>query len=160
MRIVERMDEGKTHLGLQLACMSVGIVERFAFQYYIAAYALGLHHFHGWRGARHHDGDRHVQPRTVIGKPLRMVAGRRRDHAALALFVGQQQERVERTALLVGGSELVVLELQPDIRTNNLAERLRIHGGGAHHRTRDPLCRGLHIFESEAVVCSGHSCPR
>ena len=56
----------------------------------------------------------------MIGEPLRMVAGRGRDHAARALLVGQVQQFVERAAFLVGGGELEILELQPDLGAGQL----------------------------------------
>jgi hypothetical protein len=71
---------------------------------------------------RHDDGHRNAEPLAVIGDRLRMVAGRRRDHAARALLLGQLQQFVERAALLVGGGELEVLELQPDLGADDLGQ--------------------------------------
>jgi hypothetical protein len=45
-----------------------------------------------------------------------MIAGRGGDHAAGALLRRERQQLVERAALLEAGGELVVLELEVDLR--------------------------------------------
>src|SRR3546814_5410135 len=93
----------------------------------LAANAFGLHHLDRGGSARHHDGHRNAKPRAVIAQPLRMVAGRCCDHTACALFFIEVQQRIERAALLVGGGELQVLELQPDFSAGNLRKRSEEH---------------------------------
>ena len=72
--------------------------------------------------SRHHDRRRNAEPLGVIRDRLRMVAGRRGDHAARALLRRQLQQFVERAALLVGGGELQILELQPDFGADDLGQ--------------------------------------
>ena len=145
MRIVEGVDEGEPQFLLELAGMGIGFVEGFPFQHDIAAYALGLHDLNRGRGARHDDGDRHAQARTVIAEALAVVTRRRGDHAAFALCLVHQQQRIQRAALLVCGGELQVFELQPDFRARDVGKRLAEHGRRAHDRSRDAIRRRLNV---------------
>ena len=71
--------------------------------------------------------------------------------AACALLLIEMQQRVERAALLIGGGELVVLELEPDVGPGNFRQCLRTQHRRAHHRAFDP-CRGsADIVEGEEV---------
>jgi hypothetical protein len=115
-RVVEGMDKGQAQLLFHAAGISIGFVEGFAFQHHLAAHALGLHHLHGGRGLGHHDRHGHAKAAAVIGQALGMVAGAGRDDAAFALFLGQMQKGIERAAFLIGGGELQVFELQPDLQ--------------------------------------------
>ena len=157
-RIVERMDEGQTQLLFHCPGIFIRLVKGFAFQHHLAAHALGLHHLHRGGRARHHDGDRHAQPRAVIGKPLRMVARARRDHALGALFCRQVQQRVQRPAFLVGGGELLVLELQPDVRAGNGRQGLAVQGGCAHHGIANRIRSGADIGDVEAGFRRSRDC--
>ena len=56
----------------------------------------------------------------MIGEALAMISGRRGDDATLGLIVGELQQGVEGPALLIGGCELEVLELNPDLSPGNL----------------------------------------
>ena len=98
----------------------------------VAPWPCGLRHLHRRRRLRHDDDRRNAEPLGVIGDRLRVIAGRCRDHAARALFVGQLQQFVERAALLVGGGELQILELQPDFRADDLRQ-----GPADQHRRAD-----------------------
>ena len=60
-----------------------------------------------------------------------------------------QQKRVECAALLVGGGELLVLELEPDLGAGDLRQRDRMQRRRAHHRAGDPLGRGAHVGDVE-----------
>ena len=62
------------------------------------------------------------EPLRMIGDRLRMVAGGRGDHPAGAVFGRKLKQFVERAALLVGGGELEVLELQPDLGADDLGQ--------------------------------------
>ena len=62
-----------------------------------------------------------AEPLRMIGNRLRVVAGRGRDHSARALLRRELQQFVERAALLVGGGELQILELQPDFGADDFA---------------------------------------
>ena len=102
--------------------------------------------------------------RALIGEALRMVAGRRRDHAARALLVGELQQLVERAALLVGGGELQVLEFQPHVGAGQDRKRLRMERRRPHDAGRDPFVGAADIGDGDAVVvgtaggcfCGGH----
>ncbi len=104
--IVEGVDEGKPALLLELTGMGIGLVEGLAEQFDLPADALGLHHLHRRRGLGHHDGHRHAQPCAVIGQALAVISRRGRDHPARTSFLVEQQQGVERPALLVGRGEL------------------------------------------------------
>ena len=123
-RVVERVDEGQPALLFEFTRMRIGFVESLAMEDDLPANAFGLHHLHARGGLRHHDRDRDPQPSAVIAEPLRVVAGRGCNYAARLLLVAQVEQGVERAALLVSGSELVVLELEPDVRPRNLRQRL------------------------------------
>ncbi len=78
-----------------------------------------------------------------------MVARTRRDHAARALLVSQLQQRVERPTLLVGGGELLVLELEPDLGPGNRGQRLRMQRRRTHDGARDAPGGGAHIVDGQ-----------
>ena len=88
----------------------------------LGAVARGLRHLHGRGRLGHHDHGRNTQPLGMISDRLRMVAGRCRNDAARPLFVRQLQQFVERAALLIGGGELKILELQPDFGADDLGQ--------------------------------------
>ena len=52
----------------------------------VGAVALGLRDLDGRRGVRHDDRRRDAEPLGMISDRLRVVAGRRRDHAARPLL--------------------------------------------------------------------------
>jgi hypothetical protein len=52
------------------------------------------------REHRHHDRRGYAEQLRVVRDPLRVVAGRRRDHAAPALLGRELQQRVARAAFL------------------------------------------------------------
>ena len=122
LRVVERVDEGQPLFLGQLERAGIGLVEHLAMQDHRGAMALGLHHLDRRGRLGHHDRDRNAEPPAVIGEPLRMVARRRRDHAARAGRRVHQQQFVERAALLVGGGELEILELEIDVRAGQLGQ--------------------------------------
>ena len=84
-------------------------------------------------GARHHDGRGDVEPSRVIGQALRVISGRRGDHAAGFLLVGQLQQRVERAALLERTGDLQLFELEADIDADGIGQPRRV----AARRDRD-----------------------
>ena len=83
----------------------------------------------------------------MIGDGLRMIAGRRGDHAARPLLGGQLEQLVERAAFLVGGGELQVLELQPDFRADDVGQGPADQHRGADDRALDPLGGGADVFD-------------
>jgi len=85
----------------------------------------------------------------VVGEALAVVAGRRRDHAPGALLGGQLQQLVQRAALLVGGGELQVLELDPDLGAGDLRQGPRMVAGRAFDLPLDPFGGGFDLGERE-----------
>ena len=104
---------------------------------------------------RHDDGHRNAEPLAVIGDRLGMVAGRGGDHSARALLVGQLEQFVERAALLVGGGELEVLELQPDLGADDLGQRPADQHRRADDRAVDALRRRRGCRRSSAGCIIG-----
>ena len=83
----------------------------------------------------------------MVGDRLRVVAGGRRDDAARA-FLGRKLEKlVERSALLVGGGELQILELEPHLRADDLGQRPADQHRSADHRAIDPLGGGADVID-------------
>jgi len=132
LRVVERVDEDIALRGFELARLGVGVVEHRAEEHDLRAMALGLGDFDG-RGRLGHDDDRrNAEPPGVISDGLGMIAGGRSDDSARTLFVRQLKQLVERAALFVGGGELQVLELQPDLRADDFGQGL-----ADQHRSAD-----------------------
>ena len=92
LRIVEGVDEDEAPFGFQLPRLHERVVDARPVQDDVGAMALGLRHLDGRRGHRHHDRHRDSEALSVIGDGLRMVAGGRRDHAALTLLGRQLQQ--------------------------------------------------------------------
>ncbi len=122
--------------------MGDGVVEALAVEDDRRAVARGLADLHVGGEARHDDRRRNAEPPRVIGEALCVIAGRRRDDAAGTLLGVEAQELVERTALLVGGGELQVLELQPDLRAGQVRQRPAVEARRADHRAADRVARG------------------
>ena len=75
----------------------------------------------------------------VIGHGLRVISRRRGNHAAPAFFGGEQQNFVERAALLEGAGHLQIFELEEDRVAGQLRKRLRAHEGRKKNRAADAL---------------------
>ena len=99
------------------------------------------------RALGHHDGRRDAQPSRMIGDALGMVARRHGDDAAGPLGLGQAEQLVQRPALLEGGGELQILELQPDLAAGDGRERARLPHRRAHHLSGDRRGGLFDIFQ-------------
>ena len=111
--------------------MGDGVVEALAVEDDRRAVARGLSDLHRGGEARHDDRRRNAEPPRVIGEALRVIAGRRRDDAARErCSASRLRSLLKRTALLVGGGELQVLELEPDLRAGQVSDSVRLwrHG--------------------------------
>src|SRR5262249_50816494 len=86
---------------------------------------------------------------------LRMVAGRHGDDAALLLGRLQQRQAVEGPALLEGGGELLVFELEPDLAAEDVRQRSAPVAVGLDNGTRQPSPRGLDVLELDSYPCGG-----
>ena len=99
----------------------------------LAAVAARRRHLRGRRVVRHHDRGRHAEQACRQRDRLRVVAGRERDHAGLALARVEARQRVEGAAELERAHALQVLALEED-----LGAELGV--GGA--RASAPACDG------------------
>ncbi len=112
---------------------------------HIGTEALGLLDFHERRADRHDDGRWNAQPLGMIGQALGVIAGRRREDAAGAFAVTQQQQLVERAALLEGRGELLVFRLDPQIGAGHRRQALRKGAGRSDDVTVQSVGGGLDI---------------
>src|SRR5690606_34552723 len=71
------------------------------------------------------------------------------DHTALLHVLAELQQLVERAALLVGGGELQVLKLHPDLRPGDLRERARVAAGRALDMTLEPVCGRANVVDGQ-----------
>ena len=76
-----------------------------------------------------------------------MIAGRRGNHAAGPLVVGQLEQFIERAAFLEGGGELEVLELQPDFGADDLGQSAAEEERGADHGAGDAIGGGADVVD-------------
>ncbi len=144
-RVVVRRNVEQPALGLDDMGVGDGVVEAFAVEDDRRAVALGLAHLHVGGEARHDDGRRDAEPPGVIGETLRVVAGARGDHAARALGGVEAEQLVERAAFLVGGGELEVLELQPDLGPGHLRQRPAVQARRPHDGPGNRVARGKDV---------------
>ena len=85
----------------------------------------------------------------MVGDALRVVAGRRRDHAAPALLGREQQQRVARAALLEAAGALQVVELAVDVRAGELRQRDRLDARRQVDAAGDPRAGGFDVGERD-----------
>ena len=107
---------------------------------------LDLHHR---RPDRHHDNSGNAEPFGVIGHALRMVARGHRDDTPPPLIRRQRFEAVEGAALLEGGGELQILEFEPDLAAENLAQRSALVAFRCRNRPTDGHRRRLHVRQRD-----------
>ena len=157
LRIVEGVDEDVAVLERQLARLGEGIVDDLAVKHDLGAVPAVWVTFTVGVDFRHHDDRRNPEPLCVIGDRLRVIAGRRGDDSALALFGRQLQQFVERAALLVGGRELQVLELEPDLRADDFGQSAADEHRRADDGALDPLCGGADVFDRRWLQAAGWS---
>jgi hypothetical protein len=143
-RVVERVHEGQALFLGHLERMFTRLVEGLAMQQHLGAESQRAFDLHGGRVQRHHDHRAHRQPLRMMRHALRVVAGRSGDHA---LHTGsrQGQQLVQRTAFLERRGELQVLELQEDLRADDLAQRLALDAWRVQHLTRQTTGGRLHV---------------
>src|SRR5581483_7438159 len=127
--VVVRVNDGEATRFRQLLRVCARIVEELTVENHLGAVTTRVHHLDAGRVARHHDHRRYTESTSVVGHALRVVAGRGRDDTACTLLGAQRQKFVERAALLETGGELVILELQVDLRAGDPGKRLRKEAG-------------------------------
>jgi len=131
------VNEGEALALRDLAGESRGVLERAAMEQDARAVALRVTHLHVGRVLRHDDGRRDAESPGVVGDALGVIARRHGDHPGAPLRGAEAGELVVGAALLEGGRELQVLELQPHRRAGDLGERERGPAGRALHLPGD-----------------------
>ena len=96
---------------------------------------------------RHHDGRRDPEELRVVGDPLRVIAGRGRDHPALARVRRQLEQRIARAAFLEAARALQVVELAVDVRAGQLRQRNRLDARRVIDAAGNPVAGGFDIGE-------------
>ena len=141
--VIERMRQRQVALRHQLPGLGHGLIERFAHQQDFRAEHLGVLHLGVGRGARHHDHGGDAQASGVIGDGLGVVACRNRKNAPLPGIGGEARQPVQGPALLEGCRELVVFELEVNLRAQHRRQGLGARARGAQNLSRDALGRRL-----------------
>jgi hypothetical protein len=149
--VVEGVHEGEPLHLLQPARLGVRLVVVGALQHHPRAVGAGVRDLHDGGGLGHDDGGGHPEPAGVVGHRLRVVAGARGDEAALALGGREQEELVQRPALLVRAGHLQVVELQVRVRAGEPGERLAARAGGEVDAIADADERGADVVERDHV---------
>ena len=126
IRVVERMDEGQLVLLLEIERVGVRVRVRIAEQHDLGAACAHGFDLHLRRGHRHHDHRPAPQLLRSERHALRVVAGRRGDHAALQLLARQPRHLVVGAAQLEALDGLQVLALQQDAIAEALGQARRL----------------------------------
>ncbi len=71
------------------------------------------------------------------------------------LVIGQLEQFIERAAFLVGGGELEILELEPDLGADDLGQGAALEEGRSDHGAGDAIGGGADVGDSRAVSCGG-----
>ncbi|MPM77317.1 hypothetical protein SDC9_124320 [bioreactor metagenome] len=100
VRIVEGVHKGQALFGLQLGSVFVGVRVALAAQHHLAAQGFHCIHFQLRRRGWHHNHGSRAQSGCAHRNALRVVAGRRTDHATRQLL------RCELGHLVVGAAQL------------------------------------------------------
>src|SRR5581483_678484 len=150
LRIVEGVNVGVAALGDELLGLLVRVVPDLPVQHDLGAVGLRRGDFRRRRVLRHaHDGMNAVNLRGERDT-LRMIAGRRTDHAAALLLLRQIRELVERAADLVRAGLLEDLRFQPDVEAGPLAEDPRGEERRLVDVARDDGAGALEVGAGEA----------
>ena len=156
-RIVERMHQRELPALSFLERKRARFVELRAMQNHFRIEHARLLHFRVRRRARHDDARRNAEPAAVIRNRLRVIAGRHRDDAAPAFVRREIEQSVQRAALLERRRELVVLELQMNLRAGQRRQRLRVFERSQFDFGCDPLLRSSDVARSDDGVVSHRS---
>ena len=97
--------------------------ERRAGEHHLRAERLGAGDLRERRVRGHHDRRRDAEQPRVVRDALRVVAGRRRDHAVRPLLGVEPEQEVARAPLLERRGVLEVLELQRELGAGDVGER-------------------------------------
>ncbi len=122
-RVVIGMDDAQSAFAGELEHPQAGRIEGVAFQQDLRPECFGVLDLHEGREARHDDGGRDAQALRMPGHALGVVARGHCDHAAAARLGVQPQQTVQGAALLEGGGELQVLELEVELTARQRRQR-------------------------------------
>ena len=140
-RIVERMHQRQMSTTPLFERKRARFVELAAEQNHFRIEHTRLLDFCVRRRPRHHDAGRNAEPAAMVRNRLRVVAGRHRDHAATALFRCQIQQAIQRAAFFERRRELMIFELQINLRAGQRRQRFRMFERRQDDLGRDPLLR-------------------
>jgi len=113
-----------------------------------AAVAARRGDLRGRRILRHHDRRRNPEHARGQRDRLRMIARRKRNDAAAALFRIETRQRVECAAELERTHALQVLALEEHLRAERVVDRARRHHGRAVRVAGDSRRRGGNVVEA------------
>ena len=147
VEVVEGMQEYQIALRGELFRFHPRLGQIRAVQHHRRAERAAIGDLDQRREARHHHRHRDAEEAAVVGDAERMIAGRGRDHAALALLRREPRQRVARAALLEASGALQIVELAIDVRAGELRKRDRLDARRDVDAARDPLARGLDVGE-------------
>ena len=85
----------------------------------------------------------------MIAKPLRVVARRCGNNAALQHLWRQLQQRVQRAAFFLGRRELQVFKLQIDVCPRQLRQGLAVQRGRCDYRVANAVMRCADIVKGQ-----------
>ena len=135
--IIKRMNEGKAILLAAAYGFLARLVVIRAGQNDFRAIAARRGHFHQRRRQRHADLRLDTALGRVIGHRLRVISRRSRDHAPPPLFLREQENLVQRAALLERARHLQIFEFQENRVSCLLRKFLGMHKGRDHNRAPD-----------------------
>ena len=147
--VVERVDEREAVARGDFAGVRARLGQVGAVQDDVGAELAAVGHLDQRREHRHHDGRGNAEQLRVIGDALRVIAGGRGDHAALALLGRQLQQRVARAALLEAAGALQVVELAVDVRAGELRQRDRLDARRVVDAAGDAFPGGFDVGERD-----------
>jgi len=151
--VVEGVDEAQALARCEHQRVVAGLVEVVAMQHDLGAEAARAFHLHHRGRHRHHDDGTQAQALRVVGQALGVVAGRRGDDATDRLAaIDHRGQLVQRAAFLERGRELQVLELQEDLRADDLAQRAALDAGRVQHLAGQPRSGSLDVGERDGHV--------
>ena len=96
-----------------------------------------------------------MQGERVIGDTLRVIACGGRDHATPPFIGGQRRQPVERAALLEGGGELQIFELEPYACAGDIGKRVAALAVRLLHKAGNRARRLLDVFENNWQLREG-----
>src|SRR5690606_33432571 len=145
--VIEGMDQGSTLLVPDPQRLLHRLVVARAVENYVRAESLCAGDLDEGGALRHDDRCGDAETTGMECDPLRVVTGARGNDPTSPVRFGNGQDPVERTPLLEGARPLEVLELEPGVPAEHLAEDLGGGTGRQDHLVGDPAVRLLDLAE-------------